>query len=94
VISEDLVFERITEAQTSVDPVKLSRAVENSPRKLSAKLRSASDVGATSARCVPHITRMLAYVCLRTDRIPFDSCTVHLSPSQLADVRGLVDVSR
>jgi hypothetical protein len=33
-------------------------------------------------------------VCLQTNRIPSDPGTIQLCPSQLADVRGLVNVSR
>jgi hypothetical protein len=33
-------------------------------------------------------------VCLQTNRIPSDAGTIQLRPSQLADVRALMNVSR
>jgi hypothetical protein len=63
VISEDLVFETITEAQTSVDPVKLGRAVDKFARETEREIALGFERGSyVCAMCAAHYANRLAHL--------------------------------
>jgi hypothetical protein len=60
-ISEDLVFETITGAQTSVDPVKLGRAVEKFANETEREIALGFGRGSyVCAMCAAHYANRLA----------------------------------